>query len=235
MTKVYFFIFFSCCSLFGSFIANPAAAQIYKDNSFISMRLGYIFERTFPLKNSAKLPSEAAYINQNMKINTQGSLIVFSILNYLDLYLSISGSKLFFTNKISSNQKPSWIIGSKLTIFNYRNFLVGIDLKQFYTNQKINLNTLEDDDISISYIPKRFKYKETQLSGGVTYSVAPGVFPYTGVTFINSVINFNNLINLQNFGYFSGISFLMNNKIIISIENIFFNQVSVNIIGEIKF
>ena len=87
----------------------------------------------------------------------------------------------------------------------------------------------------IAYIPKRFKYKETQLSGGVTYSVAPGVFPYTGVTFINSVINFNNLINLQNFGYFSGISFLMNNKIIISIENIFFNQVSVNIIGEIKF
>lgn len=256
--KFFFLLVFGYFPLSASLVGNPSLPRLYRkgllweEGKSISLRAEYVADYIY----------SASFREDVIEENAQTSTIQFStyavsgIINFfqkIDCYGLVGSSKLEVAEELYAPRRFCWGIGAKAVFYQKENFLVGGDIKYFYSKQRPLYFLLEKTPATIL---SSFSLEYSEIQGAFTASYHwKNLIPYLGVTYLEAriapspssglidiplmemILAFDSpaTINHHKWGIVTGISLLSKETMTLNIESRFIDQNGINLSGEIQF
>ena len=189
-----FLIFFTLplCAMFTGNPAEPALLTkgIRTNESWCSFRFGYandwVYNQAVQEYVDFEIKEDIKLSDAKLDLISYSGLLTLNFIDHIDLYGLIGSSRIQIDQNVYSKQALSWGVGTKVTFFEFKNFLCGADLKYFYSLQIPKYIISEDRPYNCKK-PFQLEYSEIQGSIGFAYRIWQFV-PYINGTYITTTI-----------------------------------------------
>lgn len=192
---------------------------------------------------------------ERSRLYTNAAYLALNGWNRLDLFASLGQSKATFSGNAESFGAPlpgqvlmvesrpsfSWSLGGRLTLWECRCFLLGVEGQYFRTQPPIQSVIIGGGNSLAIYPNFATRYREWQVGGGVAYRTSL-IVPYAALKYSRTRFHVDNMMgtgvnitNRKHWGYELGATIVVCDAVSITTAGRFADEIAFHVNGQIRF